>query len=427
MTNHEDLRALPGLAFMYTPRETFLFHLLEAGAGAWRSICVVDENVAEVPTQTMRVLPRLAAVVDITGLSPAQAADRIRAQQPSGILALDDGRLDATAMLASELALRFHTPGTVELLNNKVAQRRALARAGLEGPRFWAVAPSATPADRMALADEVRLPVIVKPQVGVSSRNTARATTEEALVRLVDELLPKEASGLIVEELIPDSWPRGDRPFADYVSVESVVGQGLVSHIMVTGRFPLSEPFLETGTYMPADLTAGERTAVLKCATAAIHALGIEVGGVHTEIKLSPDGPRVIEVNGRLGGGHIPQLVEQVTGISLLKLAGLSALGLPLDLPQEIKHLQGAYMLLHQAPVGAHSVRHVRGATETAKLPGVRGVFLNKEVGESIDWREGTDGFVWMVEGTAPDTASIADIVSIIKDTMRVDFDFVQS
>jgi biotin carboxylase len=412
---------------MYTPRETFLFHLLEAGSGAWRSICVVDENVAEVPAQTMRVLPRMAAVVDITGLSPGQAADRIRAQQPCGILALDDGRLDATAMLASELGLRFHTPGTVELLNNKVAQRRALARAGLETPRFSAVAPSATRADRMAAANEVRLPAIVKPQVGVSSRNTARATTQEALVRLIDELLPKETSGLIIEELIPDSWPRADRPFADYVSVESVVAQGIAFHIMITGRFPLSEPFLETGTYMPADLTAGERTAVLNCATAAINALGIQVGGVHTEIKLSPDGPRVIEVNGRLGGGHIPQLVEQVTGVSLLKLAGLSALGLPLGLPREIEHVQAAYMLLYQAPVGAHSVRDVRGATETAKLPGVRGVFLNKAVGERVDWREGTDGFVWMVEGNAPDITSIPGIVSNIKDTLRVEFDYVRS
>jgi hypothetical protein len=84
-------------------------------------------------------------------------------------------------------------------------------------------------------------------------------------------------------------------------------------------------------------------------------------------------------------------------------------------------------MLLYQAPVGAHSVRDVRGATETAKLPGVRGVFLNKAVGERVDWREGTDGFVWMVEGNAPDITSIPGIVSNIKDTLRVEFDYVRS
>ena len=41
---------------------------------------------------------------------------------------------------------------------------------------------------------------------------------------------------------------------------------------------------------------------MLDIASMAIKALGVRVGFLHTEIKLTPDGPRIIEVNGRLGG-----------------------------------------------------------------------------------------------------------------------------
>ena len=49
-------------------------------------------------------------------------------------------------------------------------------------------------------------------------------------------------------------------------------------------------------------------------------------GGSHTEVKLTPDGPRVIEVNGRLGGG-IPEMLFQASGESIMRLSMRIALG----------------------------------------------------------------------------------------------------
>ena len=422
MTPSSTPESLPCLALMYTPRETFLFDLLEAGADLWTTVCIVDQVVAEVPRQTMRVLPRMATVVDITGLSLAEAADRISEYRPAGILALDDGRLEATAAIAELLGLRFHSRDTVDVLTNKTAQRQAFAQSGMPVPRFWPVSAETPRAERDRIIDSVRLPAIVKPQMGVGSRNTATAASRDELARLVDDFLPCESSGLVVEEFIPDGWRRDEKPVADYVSVESVVSDGTIRHIMVTGNFPLTEPFRESGHIVPAEVTPDQRTQILECASAAISAVHIEVGAVHTEIKLSPEGPRVIEVNGRIAGLRIPQLVQQAAGVSLFRLAGLAALGMPLDLPAEISCSQSAYVLVSHAPVNALAVRETRGTQDVAKLPGVRGVFLNREAGESVDWREGTDGFVWMVEGTAPDDVSLHDIVLQIKETITVDF-----
>ena len=58
----------------------------------------------------------------------------------------------------------------------------------------------------------------------------------------------------------------------------------------------------------------------MELAERAARALGVDVGCLHTEIKLTIDGPRVIEVNGRLGGG-IPEMLELASGVSLFNVA----------------------------------------------------------------------------------------------------------
>ncbi|MGA7416848.1 MAG: hypothetical protein WB765_15275 [Acidimicrobiales bacterium] len=49
-----------------------------------------------------------------------------------------------TASLAQRLGLEFHPVEVVERLIDKVAQRKALAAAGFEGPDFWTVPPEAS-------------------------------------------------------------------------------------------------------------------------------------------------------------------------------------------------------------------------------------------------------------------------------------------
>jgi hypothetical protein len=58
-------------------------------------------------------------------------------------------------------------------------------------------------------------------------------------------------------------------------------------------------------------------------------ALGFTDGATHTELKLTPAGPRLIEVNGRLGGDLIPYLGLRATGIDPGLAAAAVACGLP--------------------------------------------------------------------------------------------------
>ena len=48
----------------------------------------------------------------------------------------------------------------------------------------------------------------------------------------------------------------------------------------------------------------------------AVAALGIEDGPTYTQLRVGPDGPQVMEVAARLGGGHDAELVEAALGVT---------------------------------------------------------------------------------------------------------------
>ena len=170
---------------------------------------------------------------------------------------------------------------------------------------------------------------MVKPRRGAGSRDTVLIGDADELRALLDDQ-SMSTSGhdepMIVEEYLV-GLPTATGPhFADYLSVESVVSRGVISHLAVTGRFPPAEPFRETGLFIPSDIDLCLTQEVLEVATKAISALEIGIGFLHTEIKLTPSGPKVIEVNGRLGGS-VPEMAALALGMNLFELALRVALG----------------------------------------------------------------------------------------------------
>ncbi len=49
-------------------------------------------------------------------------------------------------------------------------------------------------------------------------------------------------------------------------------------------------------------------------------------------MKLTPSGPKIIEINARPGGDEIPKLVEMTTGLNLHKISLLISLGIPIEM-----------------------------------------------------------------------------------------------
>ena len=67
----------------------------------------------------------------------------------------------------------------------------------------------------------------------------------------------------VVEEYMVGATPPPSANFADYLSVESVVVEGAINHLAVTGRMYQVEPFRETGLIIPSDFDQSVCDAVL--------------------------------------------------------------------------------------------------------------------------------------------------------------------
>lgn len=78
---------------------------------------------------------------------------------------------------------------------------------------------------------------------------------------------------------------------------------------------------------MPAPLSTSDRSAVESLVVRALDAIGLDHGLGHTEVRLTPAGPRIVELNPRQGGGFVFDLVHLVTGVHPLRLLVDLALG----------------------------------------------------------------------------------------------------
>ena len=194
---------------------------------------------------------------------------------------------------------------------------------------------------------------------------------------------------LIVEEWLGDGYD-DDGPFADYVSVEAVARQGTVVPLAVTGKFALADPCRETGNFLPHLLATAEAEEVLRLAVRAAEALGVRSGALHVEVKLTSAGPRIIEVNGRVGGGWIDALYAMVHGRTLTAIAAAVALGRPVTLVPTTAERHGdtfVYAYFVQAPVAARELAGLGDLEGLAALDGVVATGVNRSVGDALDWR----------------------------------------
>jgi len=93
----------------------------------------------------------------------------------------------------------------------------------------------------------------------------------------------------------------------------------------------------------------------------------VTLGATHTEVKLTPDGVAVIEVNPRLAGGTIPVLVEHAIGIDLLEQQVRAVAGLPVSLaPTRDRHAGIRFRLADAPKSGYDRLGHVIAHADTA-------------------------------------------------------------
>ncbi|MEZ0050927.1 putative ATP-grasp superfamily ATP-dependent carboligase [Mycobacterium sp. MAA66] len=394
---------LPRVAIVYEPESIPLLDLTATAARNGFHLVWVTNGV------DARMLDRLGTVVTTVGLSPNDIAQQLTRLDVVGITTFADDQIEQTAALASLMNLPGNSATTAHRLVNKIAQRQALADAGLPGPSYVGIQSPADIAVQRKPLEKLRYPVVIKPAFGFGGLDTFCLPNAAAVH---DELDIRRAAGpwqsTIIEECLGTYPPLARNGFGDYVSVEMLVESELESVVAITGRMPLAEPFRETGAFLPSTLSPTEQSDVIDMAVRAARALEVRHGCLHIEIKLTDAGPRIIEVNGRVPGGGIVDLVSTFTGVDLFECALKSALGHPTQRKASATASGVCYQLALQPPIGRRVRLMPRWSDQARKIRGLESVTLRSTEAE-VDIREGSYGYLLMAAGVANDHCALLD------------------
>lgn len=177
-------------------------------------------------------------------------------------------------------------------------------------------------------------PAAVKPEFGASAIGCVRVDDFESLagvyklVRTVvtpeqDEIF-RHGSDLLLEQYLD----------AVEFDVDLILQGGECVFSSVSQNWPTAESsFQETGLHLPPDHNKKAVAGLVDLSAQTVQAFGFRRGVLHVEGKCTSRGPRVIEVNARMGGTRIHQMVEAVWGVDLIEAQLRSSL----DLPQALK------------------------------------------------------------------------------------------
>lgn len=295
----------------------------------------------------------------------------------AGVTTTSDFYTVAAARLAAERSLPGNPPEAVASCRDKSMTRAALAAAGIRQPGFVAVRDAdAVPA---AVA-QVGLPCVVKPADESGSQDVLLCADADAAAAQVARVLAvttnardqPTAGTALVEEYVD----------APEVSVEMFgIGGEQVCLGITRKRLTGLPHFVEAGHLFPADLPAGVAAEATATVRAALAATGLVLGPSHTEVKLTPTGASVVEVNGRAAGGMIPELIRLATGVDLLEQQLRAAAGLPVNLTPTGRRVAGIRFLL----AGSDGVlESVHGVDAALAAPGIDRVGVTAVLGARV-------------------------------------------
>ena len=308
-------------------------------------------------------------------------ADSIPEQTMEGIAALEDeiGNVDGVvtfaelaipmvARLADALGLPGNPLHAIEAARDKHKTRELMAAAKLPTPGFYKINSAD---DIAAAAAAVGFPAVIKPASGIASIGVLRVNDLEALqtgyravMKQMDAAIVTSGCMVVNQDEAAEqeakenskSWVNRTIIMEQYldgaeVDVDIVMSDGEVTYAAVTDNWPTCEPyFLETGSNSPSTLAKDQQDQLRGLCVASCRALGLTTGVFHVEAKMTSHGPRLIEVNGRMGGGPVWKTNLNVWGVDLVEEHLFASLSIPTRPPKSKEPLMAMAEMSINAP-----------------------------------------------------------------------------
>lgn len=332
-------------------------------------VVVVDMNPNAIGFEISGIKKEIISTIDIPAI--IEAAKR---HQIDGIMTLaTDMPMRSVAAVAEQMGLVGIDKDTAVKATNKAEMRKALQKAGVPIPKFFVVSNEE---EYKEAVKEFDVPFIVKPADSSGSRGIFEVidiTNAELVKKAYEYCKPYSKVGDVVVE----EYMNGPE-----VSAETLTINGVCHVIQITDKLTTGAPhYVEMGHSQPTKHSDEIASRIAEIAKEANKAIGIKNGPSHTEIIVTSQGPKVVELGARLGGDNITtHLVPLSTGVNMVECCIKIALG---EMP-DIKHKWSRGSAIRYFEQHAGIIESIQGIDKAKRIPGIQQISIVHGAGERI-------------------------------------------
>ncbi|MGO1069416.1 ATP-grasp domain-containing protein [Lysobacter sp. CA199] len=370
------------IAFIETASAQGLRNLATARALGYRTIFVSENPGQYRPSPSAGGDDPLAQADEIviasSTFSAQSIAEAIGERALDGVIAFGDYHLIPAAEYARSRGLPHCDIAALERGRRKDLMRAWLREAGVPMPRF-AVVDDADAAP----TSPIGYPCIVKPADDNGSVGIHRADDDAGFRRAVAAVLAtgmskrgfRLAGKALVEEFLlgvemsaeavwtPDGW--------------AILGLSARRNAGPIGATEISLTF-------PADVSADASAEIHRAVHAWLDASGLNVGGAHVEFRLGAHGPQLLEINPRLAGSGLTELVRIASDFDPVAYVIAQAVGDAYPLPAcPLAPARAATLeFLHSERQG--TLRAVHGLDTVRSMPSVMAADITADLPREV-------------------------------------------
>lgn len=297
--------------------------------------------------------------------------DLIKERELAGVTSTSEYYIEMAGEVAGQLALAGPDPKAIRICRDKQAQRTRLQQAGVGIPKSISVDSSEA---AIEAAESLGWPVVLKPVSGSGSVGVKMCERPGEVQSHASFLLRQKHNErglplpgrILVEEMA----------LGPEYSVE-VFGRRVIG-ITQKHLGPLPH-FVEVGHDFPAILPNETESAIKDTVMRSLEAVGLDWGPSHCELRVTQQGVRIIEINPRLAGGYIPELVRLASGIDLIAETIRLVVGHP-SCPEKTKNAHSSIRFI--IPDKEGTLIRVDNLDRAARLGGIVEARLYAAIGD---------------------------------------------
>lgn len=334
-------------------------------------VVAVDMNPEAIGFKEKGISKEVISTIDIPLVVEAAKKHKI-----DGIMTLaSDMPMRTVAVVAEEMNLVGISQETALRATNKAEMRVSLKKANVPVPIFFKVDDKKEYLEAVYKIKEAGYKCIIKPVDNSGSRGISLLSdyNEQTIEKAFNYSSEYSRTGsLMVEEFME----------GPEVSVETLSINGECHVIQITDKLTTGEPyFVEMGHSQPSQLPENVKHKICEITIAANRAIGIENGPSHTEIKVTKDGPKIVELGARLGGDNITtHLVPLSTGVDMVECCIKIALGEKVDINAKYQKASAIKYLKTEKGI----IQSIEGLEKARNIEGVQQLDMVYGVGDEI-------------------------------------------